>query len=209
MLLKDPDANHSEISETVVDLYRDHAADFDRLRGKEMVEAPWFERFLSHLSPASHLLDIGCGSGEPIARYLIEHGHRVTGVDSSEALIALCRSRFPEQVWHVGDMRLLDTGEQYDGLIAWHSFFHLKQDDQRAMFPRFAKHAKPGAALIFTSGPNEGVAIGEWQGKSLYHASLGAQEYRMLLKENDFQVLEHRTEDPECGGATIWLAQKQ
>ncbi|MNL72505.1 hypothetical protein D3C87_1978270 [compost metagenome] len=77
------------------------------------------------------------------------------------------------------------------------------------MFPRFAKHAKPGAALIFTSGPSEGVAIGEWQGRSLYHASLGAQEYRILLKENDFQVLEHRTEDPECGGATIWLAQKQ
>lgn len=193
----------------MIDLYRNHADAFDSLRGKDMVEKPWFDRFLSLVPAASHILDIGCGSAEPIARYCIENGHHVTGIDAAEGLIALCRARFPEHNWRVGDMRLLDMGQQYDGLIAWHSFFHLKQDDQRVMFPRFAKHAKAGAPLIFTSGPGDGEAIGEWQGKPLYHASLAPQEYRQLLEENGFHVLHHMVEDPHCGGATVWLTQKK
>ena len=196
------------ISETVIDLYRAHAAEFDQSRGKDMREAPWFDRFLSLMPASSHILDIGCGSGEPIARYCIERGCAVTGIDASEELIALCRSRFPEHCWHVEDMRQLDIGQQFDGLIAWHSFFHLTPDDQRLMFPRFASHAKSGAALMFTSGPTAGEVIGEWQGRPLYHASLSAEEYRQLLHDNGFRVLHHRVEDPQCGGATVWLAQK-
>lgn len=200
--------NDKEISETVIDLYRTHAAEFDQLRGKNMQEAPWFDRFLSIMPASSHILDIGCGSGEPIARYCIERGYAVTGVDASENLIALCRSRFPKHLWQVGDMRQLDLPRRYDGLIAWHSFFHLKPCDQRAMFPRFAGHAKSGAALMFTSGPGEGEAIGNWQGRPLYHASLSAEEYRQLLHDSGFRVLHHMVEDPQCGGATVWLAQK-
>ena len=42
----------------------------------------------------------------------------------------------------------------------------------------------------------------------MYHASLDPEEYRSLLSENGFQVLRHVVEDPACGGATVWLAQK-
>ena len=89
------------------------------------------------------ILDVGCGSGEPIARHLIERGFALTGVNSSEALIGLCRARFLDHEWIVGDMRRLDLGRRFDGLIAWHGFFHLAAADQRRMFPRFAAHAKP------------------------------------------------------------------
>jgi hypothetical protein len=93
-------------------------------------------------------------------------------------------------------------------LIAWHSLFHLAADAQRAMFARFAAHAAPGAILMFTSGWDEGVRIGEWQGEPLYHASLGPEEYRRLLDENGFQLLEHKLRDPECGKATVWIARR-
>jgi hypothetical protein len=66
---------------------------------------------------------------------------------------------------------------KYNGIIAWHSFFHLNQNDQRAMFPRFAALAAPGAALMFTAGHFDGVAMGEFAGEPLYHASLSAEEY--------------------------------
>ena len=80
------------------------------------------------------MLDIGCGSGEPIARYLVEQGCNVTGVDSSPDLIALCAASFPDLAWHVADMRTLSLARRFDGLLAWDSFFHLGHDDQRRMF---------------------------------------------------------------------------
>jgi cyclopropane fatty-acyl-phospholipid synthase-like methyltransferase len=44
-------------------------------------------------------LDLGCGAGEPIARYLIDAGCRVTGVDASSAMVALCSERFLGMDW--------------------------------------------------------------------------------------------------------------
>jgi SAM-dependent methyltransferase len=190
----------------IVRLYQENAAAFDEMRGRSLFEKPWLDRFASLLPAGGTILDIGCGMGEPIAAYLISRGFRLTGCDSSPAMIALCRERFPNQEWIVGDMRALDLGRRFDGLIAWHSSFHLTQDDQRALFPRFAAHSAPGGHLMFTSGEDEGVRIGEWMGEPLYHASLAPDDYRRLLRENGFDVVDCRLRDPECGGATVWIA---
>ncbi len=152
------------------------------------------------------VLDLGCGSGEPVARYLIESGHRVTGVDSSPTLIGLCRLRFPGETWIAGDMREVSLSRRFGGVVAWNSFFHLTPDDQRAMFRIFKDHADPGAALMFTSGPREGEAIGTYQGERLYHASLDAAEYEALLAAHGFSTVQHVVEDQSCGGLTVWLA---
>lgn len=191
----------------VIALYQRHAQAFDRLRGKGLMEKGWLDRFRAAASPAgAAILDLGCGSGEPMARYLIDRGHPVTGVDSAPAMLTLCRERFPGQRWIEGDMRTLVLGERFGGLLAWGSFFHLPQEDQRAMFAVFRDHALPGAALMFTSGPEHGEAIGTFEGEALYHASLAPEEYRALLTAHGFDVLDYVERDPTCGDSTVWLA---
>lgn len=91
--------------------------------------------------------------------------------------------------------------------LAWDSFFHLHPDDQRQMFPIFRTHAAPRAALMFTSGPSHGEAVGSFEGEPLYHASLDSAEHRNLLAQNGFAVVAHAVEDPTCGRHTVWLAQ--
>lgn len=193
-------------SSRIIDLYERHAADYDTDRGRGLWERGWLERFRASMQPQATVLDIGCGMGEPIARYFIEHGHPVTGVDSAPSLIRLCEARFPDQKWIVADMRHLDLGGEFGGILAWDSFFHLTAEDQRAMFPVFRKHAAPGAALMFTSGPAHGEAIGSYHGEPLYHASLDADEYAALLSAQGFEILAHVAEDATCGGHTVWLA---
>ncbi|MEO3472243.1 class I SAM-dependent methyltransferase [Roseomonas sp. CAU 1739] len=165
-------------------------------------------RFAACLPPGGHVLDIGCGGGAPIAASLTAQGFAVTGIDASAPLLGLCRERFPDGEWILGDMRQMALGRTFDGLIAWDSFFHLNHDDQRAMVPRLAAHAAPGAALMFTSGPGHGVALGRYAGEILFHASLDAREYRALLAAQDFLVTGHAVEDATCGGRTVWLARR-
>lgn len=105
-------------------------------------------------------------------------------------------------------MRELDLGRRFNAILAWHSFFHLHFDTQRAMFPRFAAHAAPGALLMFTSGPEHGEAFGEWQGEPLYHASLGPEEYRALLGANGFEALSFRAGEPVDEGPYVWMARQ-
>ena len=202
-------------TDAVVALYRRHAHAWAARRragmspdGRLMEEA-WLDRFLAPLAPTPHILDLGCGAGEPIARRLAERGCRVTGVDSSPDMIGLFRARLPSAETHVADMRELALGSRFDGILAWDSFFHLTRADQRRMFPIFRAHAAPGATLMFTSGPQDGTAIGTLEGEPLHHASLDLDEYRALLAANGFAVVAHVAEDPGCGGHTVWLARAE
>jgi SAM-dependent methyltransferase len=190
----------------VVGIYQRHAVAWSRDRGDRLHEKAWLDRFLALLPDDPTVLDIGCGPAVPIARYLIENHCNVTGVDASSAMIALCTDRFPEHGWRLADMRTLALNRRFDGILAWDSFFHLTQDDQRRMFPIFKRHAAAGAALMFTSGPSAGERIGSYRGEPLYHASLDSGEYRRLLRDNGFGVVTHVVEDPTCGQHTIWLA---
>ena len=62
--------------------------------------------------------------------------------------------------------------------------------------------------LIFTSGPEYGEVWGDNGGYDLYHASLSSEEYTQILLECHFKILVHNVRDPECGEATVWVAQK-
>lgn len=197
----------------VSDLYRRHAAAWARQRSQTLFEKPWLDRFVSALPPtgaqAPTVLDIGCGSGDPIARHLLQRGCALTGIDLSPELIAMARAQHPQANWTVADMRGLDLGRAFSGILAWNSVFHLTPDAQHQMFAVYAKHAAPGAALMFTSGPSEGERIGTFEGAPLYHASLSPEAYRAGLSDHGFEVLAHIREDPTCGHHTIWLAQKR
>jgi SAM-dependent methyltransferase len=197
-------------ADRIVGLYQRHAATWDRLRSPgSLFEQPWLDRFLALIPTGGSILDLGCGAGLPISGYWIRQGRNVTGVDSSPPLIELCCERFPDQDWIVADMRSLDLGRRFAGIVAWHSFFHLTPEDQQGMFPVFAQHVGCGGALMFTSGPQHGSVLGEFEGEPLYHGSLDPNEYRALLDQTGFEVVEHVSDDPECGGSTIWLARRK
>ncbi len=199
----------------IIDLYERHAAAWAELRCRSaVIESGWLEKFHSALPEGGTVLDLGCGSGAPIAAWLIARGYGVTGLDASPSLIRISRIRFPAAEWPaaewiVSDMRTPDLSRSFDGVIAWHSLFHLSPDDQRRMFKVFARLTSPGGAVMFTSGHKAGETIGEFQGEPLYHASLTLAEYNDLLDENGFDVADFTRCDPDCGAATVWLARRR
>lgn len=189
-------------------LYARHARRFDAARTGSSMERPYLENAASLAPPPGQVLDLGCGSGEPIARFFIERGYRVTGVDAVDEMLAMGRTRFPAMTWLRADMRGLDLRERFDIVVAWDSFFHLPRTDQRAMFDTFARHTAPGGVLLFTSGLTDGEEVGgDLFGDVLYHASLDTDAYARLLDRHGYAVVLHRAEDPACGGHTVWLAQ--
>jgi SAM-dependent methyltransferase len=181
------------------------ADDWDRHRDRTLFERRWLDRFLDH-APGRRILDIGCGSGRPIAQYLSERRAKLTGVDGAERMVELFKANLPEAKAVLADMRGLALNNRFDGILAWDSFFHLSPEDQRAMFPVFAAHAAPKAALMFTSGPQESVEIGQVHGEEVYHSSFAPKDYEAMLADSGFRVLNYVPEDPSCAGHTVWLA---
>lgn len=188
----------------------EHIVDWmDAARTKTLMEAEYLNLIVNAIPAGASILDLGCGTGEPIAQFFIERGFKLTGIDGSKKMITLCKKRFPNAEWLVADMRDLNLQRQFDVILAWHSFFHLDQGSQRMMFQLFAAHIKPKGILAFTSGVEEGEVWSNNGGQELYHASLSTSEYECLLNAASFNVLVHKINDPDCGEATVWLAQQK
>ncbi|SFP60473.1 class I SAM-dependent methyltransferase [Tranquillimonas alkanivorans] len=194
--------------EDILPTYDTVAHDWHRTRNTALFERRWLDRMIA-AAPGPRVLDLGCGSGRPIADDLVSRGLRVTGVDGAAAMIEILAECTPGVEAVHADMRTLALGRRFDAILAWNSFFHLSPADQRAMFPIFSDHAAPGAALLFTSGPEQSERIGRVAGHPVYHASLSPAEYRAHLGACGFDVLDFRPEDPDCGGHSVWLARRQ
>lgn len=197
-------------ADLIIGHYERHAQawDADR-RALPWLDRPYIDRFVTLLPAGAAVLDLGCGGGQPVAAMMTSSGLTVTGVDSSPTMISLCTARLPNQRWIVADMRNLALGERFDGVLAWDSFFHLKPDDQAAMFPVFASHTVSGGVVMFNAGVARGEAIGEYRGDPLYHASLDDAEYRQLLAEAGFDLLDHIVGDLSKGGRIVWIARQR
>ena len=180
------------------------ARDYDRefttsILGRIYRGIVW-DRLDSLFTGKRHILELGCGTGED-ALYLVRGGHRVTALDSSEAMIRLARAKLAESGYsEQAKFRLLDLetlaepgGQQqpesaelpdvYDGVLANFGVLNCVRD-----LPALARvlHGclAPGAPALFViMGP---LVPWEWlwflrkgePGKSFRRLRRGGAEWR-------------------------------
>ncbi|OWU70574.1 class I SAM-dependent DNA methyltransferase [Marinibacterium profundimaris] len=190
------------------DVYERQAALYDAARSRALFEAKWLARFTASLPPGGRVLDLGCGSGEPIARWFIAEGFTVTGVDFARAMLDIARGRWPEGDWREADMRQLELGETFDGIIAWDSFFHLRPEEQADCIARIAAHLEPGGAFLTTVGHRAGSEAGTVGNEPVYHASLSPAGYAQCLEENGMRLTGFMARDPETQDHSVLMARK-
>ncbi|WP_325065415.1 class I SAM-dependent methyltransferase [Parerythrobacter jejuensis] len=137
----------------------------------------WAKRALP--SQAS-LIDIGCGTGEPIARALVEAGFDLYGIDPSQAMLTRFRAALPETP--VACETVQESaffGRSFDAAVAIGVIFLLPGSEQVIAFERMAQAVGPGGHVLF-SAPNE---VHQWQDvlTGEQSRSLGKGAYRALL----------------------------
>lgn len=103
------------------------------------------------------VLEVGCGTGRVLVP-TIEAGVRVTGVDSSEEMLAACRARLGGLPATVranarlvqADMRDFELGEEFPLVtLPFRPFQHLLSvDDQLACLERVGRHLGPDGRLV-------------------------------------------------------------
>lgn len=182
---------------------------FDEHRTKDLLMEKSYLKYIEENIPlGGKILDVGCGTGEPIGRYFIEKGYKLIGVDASEEMINICKHRFPDAQWVLEDMRKINFVHKFDLAIAWHSIFHLPHNDQKQVLQLLASFVTPKGLLVFTSGTEHSEEWTENGGYKLYQASLSEEEYKMILETNSLNIIKCMIRDPDCGGASVWIAEK-
>ena len=105
----------------------DHIAEqwHANFRGQAYVDRTlgYADKVLEGLPPQVKVLDLGCGTGNPIAKHIVERGFRVVGVDQSKKLLEIARTVVPEADLIHADMVEIQFNEKFAAAVAWDSVF--------------------------------------------------------------------------------------
>ena len=146
------------------------------------------------LAPKSEVVDIGCGSGNPISKALVDQGLVVFGIDASPTLVRHFKTNFPD--CEIRCESILESNfysRDFDGIVAWGLLFLLPANEQEMLISKISRHLKMGGKFLFTA-PWQKV---QWKdlltGRS--NESLGAPAYRHILQRNRLTVLAEFDDD--------------
>ena len=145
----------------------------------------------ARLPAGATVLDVGCGSGVPIARELAAQYH-VTGVDLSAEHIRRAQHNVLNGIFLHGDiMALTLPAASFDAVVAFYSIFHLPREEHHHLFERIATWLKPNGYLLATvaNSAKEAYTEDDFFGATMYWSNYGLAEYRTILQRVGFQLL--------------------
>lgn len=156
------------------------------------------------LPRSAAILDIGCGSGVPIAQSLVNDGFSVWGVDASPSLISAYRLNFPDMpavCEPAQDSSFF--GRNFVGAVSIGLIFLLGEGEQRKLLTSVANVLEPGGRFLF-SAPRE---VCRWNDTLTGRASmsLGADAYAAHLTSVGLRLDDCRSDE---GGNNYYEAVK-
>ena len=139
------------------------------------------------LKAGSVVLDLGCGTGIPVTKILLEAGLNAYAVDASPKMVEDFRQNFPGvPVVCESVERSPFFNRSFDGIISVGLMFLLSEETQRALIHKMAAALNPGGKLLFTA-PVDKI---EWKDAMTEQASrsLGAGQYRKLISTSGLSI---------------------
>lgn len=149
----------------------------------QMTEA--WNRFTARLSPASSILDFGCGSGRD-TKYFLEKGFSVDATDGSSELCAAASKYTGITVKQVlfQDWK---SELKYNGIWACSSILHLNKQELKAVISNIKDALLPSG--IFYTSFKYGNFEGERNGR--YFTDFTEASFKELINEiGGFEIIE-------------------
>ena len=199
------------MNNTLRKIYDAFAKTYEENRGQfDMSDI--LDGFYSTLKPENgKLLDLGCGAGEPVARYFTDHNWSVVGVDFSEQMIQLASKYVPEmQLMHADISEVDFESTQFDAIIASYSLFHISVDKHKDILKKFDKWLCPNGKALFTYAAEEYTGsttfdgYKNFMGQALYYSHKNPDELYVDLEDIGFNIdsIDYRN----IGGETfLWV----
>jgi SAM-dependent methyltransferase len=102
-----------------------------------------------HHPDARTVLELACGTGAILEH--LQHGYEMTGVDLSEAMLAVAARKVPGVRLFRADMTRVSLGETYDVVLCvYDSINHLLAfEEWQAVFDRTREHLADGGVFVF------------------------------------------------------------
>lgn len=148
------------------------------------------EQLAELLPENAKVLDVGCGTGIPAAKFLVESGCEVVGIDFSAEMLKMARINVPRARFIKKDMTKLDFAENsFDGLTACYSIIHVQREEHEALFENFHGILRPGGVMLISLGWSEWEGTEDFHGALMFWSHYGMDKSLALVKQAGFEII--------------------
>jgi SAM-dependent methyltransferase len=177
--------------------------------GRSLVRDQWLGKLITRLPTKSRVLDLGCGSGVPVALELARHGHDVVGIDGSARQVSLARLNVSDAHFIHADMTRVEVApSSFDAVAAFYSITHVPRDEHAELLRRIVSWLKPGGVFLASLGADQSANWrGSWLGAEMFFSHYGAELNERLVRQAGFNIEEAAVvnQDNE-DGRFLWVA---
>ena len=190
-------------------------------RGQAYVDRvlAYVDMILADLRPDARVLDLGCGTGNPIAKYVVERGFRVVGVDHSIKMLEIAKGVVAEAELVQGDIVTVEFANRFAGIIAWDSVFHVERKYHGAIYRKLANALEPGGRLLLAVGGSDARSdcndssgegfTSEMFGHTFFYSGYDPAVARQMLEAEGFEIYVWEDNDPTSRGHIAVVASKE
>lgn len=176
----------------VRDAYDEIAPDYDaERRNAPAPEQAMVTELADDLPDDSHVLDAGCGAGNPITTTLMEHV-QVTGLDFSASQLRIAADTAPAASFVQGDVTALPFASNvFDALVSMFTIIHVPWEEQLDSTQEFHRVCRASAPVLLTVGTEDWEGTDEdWMGfgAEMQWTMPGPERAVALLDEGGFTV---------------------
>lgn len=167
----------------------------DRDLREEEIEL--FQRIFDGIPKKGKFLDLGCGTGLPFDRYIMENGYSVIGVDITEKHINSARENVPEGRFIQGDFFNQDFEQNsFNVIVSFYAIFHIPREEHRKLFEKIRYWLKEDGFILVTMGAEEmDRHEGDIEGAEMLWSSYSPNRSKEIIEESGFNILESYHED--------------
>ena len=141
---------------TAAELFDAIGTDYEDVFGRPPLVDRAVQELVKRLPPASRVLDIGSGTGWPVAADLTAAGHQVTGLDVSPRMVEIAREKVPDATFVHVDVREWTSPEHsWDAVCAFFPFLQMPRADTAAVLADIARWLVPGGWLSLVTVPTD------------------------------------------------------
>ncbi|MBI2655645.1 class I SAM-dependent methyltransferase [Candidatus Woesearchaeota archaeon] len=180
-----------EKSRIVKSGYSKIALKYHRQRGK-YPNIKLISRFIRHIPKASRILDLGCGAGVPISKFLVGNGYQVTGVDFADGMLKLARKNVPGAKFMKMDITNLKfKPNSFDGAVSFYAIIHVPRKKHPKIYKRLHKILRPHAIMLLNaSGTNTWEEYtDDYMGVPMFWSFYNPKKTLRIIRNEGFKIL--------------------